>query len=69
MNIKMELAVLPFPVEQYVYVQKPAEDSLLSLLTDKIHLSRISPEDLSQMCHTWRREIFNVAGKPDPDLD
>ncbi len=64
----MQMTFKPWATPNYASLDLPLktqEDNKQGLA---LHIIDIDADDLSQLCDTFRAEIFHKAGKPDPKL-
>ena len=65
----MEIELRPFSTPNFVIQVVPArprQDGWME--APKYALSEVDVDTLSDLCDTFRKEIFAKAGKPDPEL-
>lgn len=65
----MNFPCKPFTVPNFVLLDKPESkpkrNTVVSL--PAMPLSEVEPDELSSMCHAFRKEVFRRAGKKDPE--
>jgi len=62
---KVDIAVKPFSVPDYVYLIAEQGDAT----STSVKLSALDQEGLSALCAQFRADVFTIAGKKDPYLD
>jgi hypothetical protein len=61
-SVSIELK--PFPVPETVFAEKPSEERRSNTISYK--LSELDEQTLSELCDSFRRQVFENAGKVDP---
>lgn len=70
MKIKVEVQIEPFPVPNFVTVQKgiATEGGLHNSQPNAYPLDQLDVETLERLCETFRAGLFSKASKKDPKV-